>query len=116
MRKLIATLSVLALVVAIVPVSANASDMARRHHRYVSHPAPVYQAAFVPFRPDPVGFMLGGAAIGALIGAAVCPPCAIAGSVLTSGGGALLGGGIGAVSGGVLSVAVTPQRYQFNAN
>ena len=57
--------------------------------------------------PDPLLFPVGGA----IIGAAVCPPSTVAGSALTSGGGALLGGGIGAVGGTVVGVAVAQPRY-----
>jgi hypothetical protein len=107
MRKLVALLSVTAVVATLLPASAFAAG--RHHPRYVRE-RPVY-AATVP--PHPLAFVLGGAAIGAIIGAAVCPPCSIAGSALTSGGGALVGGGIGAVSGGVVAAAVSPQVYTY---
>lgn len=109
MRKVIALLAVTALVATLLPASAFAADN-KKHARYARGGEPVYAAAAVP--PDPLLFVLGGAAIGAIVGAAVCPPCSIAGSALTSGGGALVGGGIGAISGGVVAVAAQPTYYR----
>lgn len=108
MRKVIALFAVTALVATLLPASAFAADNKRA--RTVRGGEPVYAAAAVP--PDPLLFVLGGAAIGAIVGAAVCPPCSIAGSALTSGGGALVGGGIGAISGGVVAVAARPTYYR----
>ncbi len=107
MRTITALLSTAALIAAVLPGTANA---AARHHRYVreyvrEQPV-VQQASVVP--ANPLGGVLVGAGIGAIIGAAVCPPCAIAGSALTSGSGALVGAGIGAVAGGVVVAAAAP--------
>jgi hypothetical protein len=110
MRKLVSLVAATAVVATLLPASAFASDM--KHRRHVRAEAPVYAAAVAP-APSPLVFVLGGAAIGAIIGAAVCPPCAVAGSALTSGGGALVGGGIGAISGGVVAAAVSPQVYTY---
>ena len=102
MKTLTALISTTALVATLLPGTANA---AYRHHRYVRE-QPVVQASVVPV--NPLGGVLLGAGIGAIIGAAVCPPCAIAGSALTSGSGALVGAGIGAVAGGVVVAAAAP--------
>jgi hypothetical protein len=123
MRKLVTALSAAALVATLLPASAFAAERHRdrtaMHHRYERVAAydaerayarqPVYAAAGLP--ADPLLYPVGGAVIGAIIGAAVCPPCAIAGSALTSGGGALVGAGIGAIGGTVVGVAATQPRY-----
>jgi hypothetical protein len=122
MRKIVTVLSAAALVATLLPASAFAGERHRdrtvTHHRYerVAYagdpayaPRPVYAAAGLP--ADPLLYPVGGAIIGAIIGAAVCPPCAIAGSALTSGGGALIGAGIGAVGGTVVGVVATQPRY-----
>ena len=106
MRTVTALLSTAAIVATVLPGTANAAS---RHHRYTHEYArePVVQrASVVP--ANPLGGVLLGAGVGAIIGAAVCPPCAIAGSALTSGGGALVGAGIGAVAGGVIVAAAAP--------
>ena len=132
MRKFATLLAATTVLGALVPASAYAAEPhhyrhhhrqhAAYHHRYERVPAyaaertyyderPVYAASGLP--SDPLLYPIGGAVIGAIIGAAVCPPCAIAGSALTSGGGALVGAGIGAVGGTLVGVAVTdtPSRY-----
>lgn len=109
MRRPIALLTAAALVATMLPASAFAAG--KHHPRNVRYEEPVYAAAMP--RPDPLLFVLGGAAIGAIIGAAVCPPCSIAGSALTSGGGALVGGGIGAISGGVVATVAAPHFYGY---
>ena len=111
MRKIIALLSTAAVVATLLPVSANAAS--RHHARYVRAEQPVYaaQPVYASTMPDPLLYPVGGAIIGAIIGAAVCPPCTVAESVLTSGGGALIGGGIGAIGGTVVGVAVAQPRY-----
>jgi hypothetical protein len=121
MRKLLALVMAAAFAAALLPDSASAASR-KHHHRYMqsasyagepvyaARPArPVYAAAGLP--ADPLLYPIGGAIIGAVIGAAVCPPCAIAGSALTSGGGALVGAGIGAIGGTVVGVAVAQPRY-----
>lgn len=128
MRKLSALFCAAALAVTLLPASAFAAE--RQYHRYQkSHmrvAGPVYAtetvsdvrttreayaAAVVP--PNPLLYPVGGAIIGAVIGAAVCPPCSIAGSALTSGGGALLGAGIGATSGVIVAAAASqPTNYE----
>jgi outer membrane lipoprotein SlyB len=105
MTKIIALLSTAAVIAAFVPASANA---ATKHRARMEQP--VY-AAVVP--TNPLIYPVGGAIIGAVIGAAVCPPCTVAGSVLTSGGGALIGGGIGAIGGTVVGAAVTPSYVPY---
>jgi hypothetical protein len=110
MRKFVSVAAATAVVATLLPASAFAGDM--KHRRHVRAEAPVYAAAVAP-APNPLAFVLGGAAIGAIVGAAICPPCSIAGSALTSGGGALLGGGIGAITGGVVATAVSPQVYTY---
>ncbi len=120
MKKIVALLSTAAVVVTLLPISANAAG--KHQARYVRTDAPVYAAepVYARERPvyaaaglpaDPLLYPVGGAIIGAIIGAAVCPPCSIAGSALTSGGGALVGGGIGAIGGTVVGVAVAQPRY-----
>ncbi|GIK81448.1 MAG: hypothetical protein H3C55_13410 [Pseudorhodoplanes sp.] len=131
MRKLLALMSVLALVVTLMPASSYAAGPNRgeRYKHVRHHPAPYAHAAYVPANatrayaaapgyyaagygaPHPLVYPLVGAGIGAIIGAAVCPPCSIAGSALTSGGGALVGAGIGAVGGTVVGAAVQPPVY-----
>jgi hypothetical protein len=120
MKKLVTALSAAALVAILLPASAYAGERHRdrtvTQHRYervyAAEPAyaqrPVYAAAGLP--ADPLLYPVGGAIIGAIIGAAVCPPCAIAGSALTSGSGALVGAGIGAIGGTVVGVAATQPR------
>lgn len=129
MRKLFALLCVTALGAALgaalLPASAFAAG--RQHHRYqqsqmraaepvvaadaATAPREAYAAAVVP--PNPLLYPVGGAIIGAVIGAAVCPPCSIAGSALTSGGGALLGAGIGATGGAIITAATAqPTSYE----
>ncbi len=108
MRKLVTLLSATAVVATLLPASAFAAG---NHHSRSVRNEPVYAAAVVP--PNPFAFVLGGAAIGAIIGAAVCPPCTVAGSVLTAGGGALVGAGIGAVGGGVVGAAVAPRYTRY---
>jgi hypothetical protein len=105
MRKLVTVLSAAAFAATLLPASAFAASK----HR-TTREQPVYAAAVVP---DPLLYPVGGAIIGAIIGAAICPPCSIAGSALTVGGGALVGGGIGAVGGTVVGVAATP-RYPLD--
>jgi hypothetical protein len=114
MRKIVTVLSAAALVATLLPASAFAAE--RHHYRHharnvapVYAAEPVYAASMLP--ADPLLYPVGGAIIGAIIGAAVCPPCAIAGSALTSGGGALVGAGIGAIGGTVVGVAATQPRY-----
>lgn len=130
MRKIVTALTAATLVATLLPASAFAAG--RNQDRYSEHPRyvraayaaeptqrarrayaaePVYAAA--PFPTNPWLYPIGGAVVGAIIGAAVCPPCSIAGSALTSGGGALIGGGIGAIGGTLVGVAVTqpPERY-----
>lgn len=87
--------------------------MAERNYRARRDyaPEPVYAAS--PFPSEPLLYPIGGAVIGAIIGAAVCPPCSIAGSALTSGGGALVGAGIGAVGGTLVGVAVTQPQERY---
>ena len=131
MRKFATGLAAAAVLGVLGPASASAAEphhyrqhhrQQAYHHRYERVPAyaaertyydrrPVYAASGLP--SDPLLYPIGGAVIGAIIGAAVCPPCAIAGSALTSGGGALVGAGIGAVGGTLVGVAVTdtPDRY-----
>ncbi|HEY0301114.1 MAG TPA: hypothetical protein VGC36_07280 [Rhizomicrobium sp.] len=105
MTKIIALLSTAAVIAALLPVSANA---ATKHRARLEQP--VYAAA-VP--PNALLYPVGGAIIGAVIGAAVCPPCTVAGSVLTSGGGALIGGGIGAIGGAAVGAAATPTYVAY---
>lgn len=88
---------------------ARRARVAERNYRYA--PEPVYAAA--PFPSEPLLYPIGGAVIGAIIGAAVCPPCSIAGSALTSGSGALVGAGIGAVGGTLVGVAVTQPQERY---
>lgn len=88
---------------------ARRARVAERNYRYA--PEPVYAAS--PFPSEPLLYPIGGAVIGAIIGAAVCPPCSIAGSALTSGGGALVGAGIGAVGGTLVGVAVTQPQERY---
>jgi len=88
---------------------ARRTRVAERSYRYA--PEPVYAAS--PFPSEPLLYPIGGAVIGAIIGAAVCPPCSIAGSALTSGGGALVGAGIGAVGGTLVGVAVTQPQERY---
>ncbi len=88
---------------------ARRARVAERNYRYA--PEPVYAAS--PFPSEPLLYPIGGAVIGAIIGAAVCPPCSIAGSALTSGGGALVGGGIGAIGGTLVGVAVTQPQERY---
>ncbi len=110
MRKIVTVLSAAALVATLLPASAFAAERHHyRHHAPVYAAEPVYAASMLP--ADPLLHPVGGAIIGAIIGAAVCPPCAIAGSALTSGGGALVGAGIGAIGGTVVGVAVAQPRY-----
>ena len=101
MRNLVALISATAVVATLLPASAFAAT--KHHARYVRE-QPVYAAV----APDPLIYPVGGAIIGAIIGAAVCPPCTVAGSALTAGGGALVGAGIGAVGGTVVEVAARP--------
>ena len=125
MRKFATGLAAAAVLGVLLPASAFAAEphhyrqhhrQHAYHHRYERVPAyaaertaydtrPVYAASGFP--SDPWRYPIGGAVIGAVIGAAVCPPCAIAGSALTSGGGALVGAGIGAIGGTIVGVAVT---------
>lgn len=129
MRKIATVLAAATVAGALLPASAYAAEPhhARHHyrhhayhHRYERAPAYVNDQAYYAQRPvyaatglpsDPLLYPIGGAVIGAIIGAAVCPPCAIAGSALTSGGGALVGAGIGAIGGTVVGVAATQPRY-----
>lgn len=129
MRRLIALFAVAAFAATLLPTTADAAGKRQRVVRayeqpvayeqvyaaepvYVDRRRPVYaQAAVVP--PHPLLFPIGGAIIGAVIGAAVCPPCAIAGSALTSTSGALVGAGIGAVGGTVVGVAAYPAYYRY---
>ncbi|MBS0534973.1 MAG: hypothetical protein JSR72_13025 [Proteobacteria bacterium] len=132
MRKFATVLCAATVLGALLPASAFAAEPyhprhhyrhhAAYHHRYERVPAyaadrdyyaqrPVYAATGLP--SDPLLYPIGGAVIGAIIGAAVCPPCAIAGSALTSGGGALIGAGIGAVGGTLVGVAVTEPRVNY---
>ena len=62
--------------------------------------------------PNPLVYPLLGAGIGAIIGAAVCPPCSIGGSAIGSGAGALVGAGIGAVGGTLVGFAAEPAYAQ----
>ena len=121
MRKLVTVLSAAAFAATLLPASAFAAgkhrvtrvddpDAAYAQAYAAGSARPVYAAAAVP---DPLLYPVGGAIIGAIIGAAVCPPCTVAGSVLTSGGGALIGGGIGAVGGTVVGVAATPRYTRY---
>jgi hypothetical protein len=103
MRTTTALLSAAAIAAIALPGTADAAS--RYHHRYAREPV-IQQASVAPV--NPLGGVLLGAGIGAIIGAAVCPPCAVAGSALTSGGGALVGAGIGAVAGGVVVAAAAP--------
>lgn len=134
MRKITTALTAATLVAALLPASAFAAGrhqerMTREDARYVraSYAAeptyrqretrrayaaePVYAAS--PFPSEPLLYPIGGAVIGAIIGAAVCPPCAVAGSALTSGGGALVGAGIGAVGGTLVGVAVAQPQERY---
>ena len=124
MRKIATVLAAATVAGALLPASAYAAEPhhARHHyrhhayhHRYERAPAYVNDQAYYAQRPvyaatglpsDPLLYPIGGAVIGAIIGAAVCPPCAIAGSALTSGGGALVGAGIGAIGGTLVGGAV----------
>jgi len=141
-RTIATALTAATLVAAMVPASANAASRhhdrysaqdaryvraayaaepryetrrvrAEREYRvrrgYVAEP--VYAAS--PFPSEPLLYPIGGAVIGAIIGAAVCPPCSIAGSALTSGGGALIGGGIGAIGGTLVGVAVSQPQERY---
>lgn len=87
--------------------AAERDHRARRDYA----PEPVYAAS--PFPSEPLLYPIGGAVIGAIIGAAVCPPCSIAGSALTSGGGALVGAGIGAIGGTLVGVAVAQPQERY---
>lgn len=131
MRKFIGLACAATIAATLLPASAYAGG--RHHDRYRHHAgyvraAPVYSDAVYSRRaaygayaagpvysagyaPNPLLYPVGGAIIGAVIGAAVCPPCSIAGSMLTSGGGALVGAGIGAVGGTVVGAAVAPTYY-----
>lgn len=145
MRKIIPTLTAATIVAALLPASAMAAsrhhDRDANEARYMraayaaepryetrrvraaernyrvrrdDAPEPVYAAS--PFPSGPLLYPVGGAVIGAIIGAAVCPPCSIAGSALTSGSGALVGAGIGAIGGTLVGVAVTepqPRDVRF---
>jgi hypothetical protein len=131
MRKIATVLAAATVAGALLPASAYAAEPhhARHHyrhhayhHRYERAPAYVNDQAYYAQRPvyaatglpsDPLLYPIGGAVIGAIIGAAVCPPCAIAGSALTSGGGALVGAGIGAIGGTLVGVAVTEPRVNY---
>ena len=102
MRKIATVLAAATVAGALLPASAYAAEPhhARHHyrhhayhHRYERAPAYVNDQAYYAQRPvyaatglpsDPLLYPIGGAVIGAIIGAAVCPPCAIAGSALTS--------------------------------
>lgn len=132
MRKFFAVFCVTALAAAILlPGSAFAAG--KRYHKGYVRAAPVYheRVAVAP-RPaydayaqapvytsgvaaNPLLFPVGGALIGAAIGAAVCPPCSIAGTALTAGSGALVGAGIGAIGGTVVGAAVSqpPMRERY---
>ncbi len=83
----------------------------RTYQRRRGYVEPVHAAS--PFPSEPLLYPIGGAVIGAIIGAAVCPPCSIAGSALTSGGGALVGAGIGAIGGTLVGVAVTQPQERY---
>ena len=118
MKKLITFFAAVALAATLLPGTSQAAG--RHHDRHVraAHPAyagyaaaPGYSAAVVA--PHPLLYPLVGAGIGAIIGAAVCPPCSIAGSALTAGGGALVGAGIGAVSGSLIAVAATHAQPHY---
>jgi hypothetical protein len=131
MRKIATVLAAATVAGALLPASAYAAEPhhARHHyrhhayhHRYERAPAYVNDQAYYAQRPvyaatglpsDPLLYPIGGAVIGAILGAAVCPPCAIAGSALTSGGGALVGAGIGAIGGTLVGVAVTEPRVNY---
>ena len=131
MRKIATVLAAATVAGALLPASAYAAEPhhARHHYRHHAHhhryeraPAYVNDQAYYAQRPvyaatglpsDPLLYPIGGAVIGAIIGAAVCPPCAIAGSALTSGGGALVGAGIGAIGGTLVGVAVTEPRVNY---
>ncbi|KQY99825.1 hypothetical protein ASD45_02685 [Pseudolabrys sp. Root1462] len=131
MRKIATVLAAATVAGALLPASAYAAEPhhARHHyrhhayhHRYERAPAYVNDQAYYAQRPvyaatglpsDPLLYPIGGAVIGTIIGAAVCPPCAIAGSALTSGGGALVGAGIGAIGGTLVGVAVTEPRVNY---
>ena len=131
MRKIATVLAAATVAGALLSASAYAAEPhhARHHyrhhayhHRYERAPAYVNDQAYYAQRPvyaatglpsDPLLYPIGGAVIGAIIGAAVCPPCAIAGSALTSGGGALVGAGIGAIGGTLVGVAVTEPRVNY---
>lgn len=115
MRTLVAIVSVAALGATLLPVSASAAP--RHHHRAVQNVAYVDEPVYAAAGPavGPLLYPVGGAVIGAIIGAAVCPPCTIAGSALTSGGGALLGAGIGAFGGTVVGVAASQPTYVASA-
>ena len=133
-RTIATALSAATLVAVMIPASANAAG--RHHDRYSAQdaryvraayaaepryetrrvrrdyaPEPVYAAS--PFPSEPLLYPIGGAVVGAIIGAAVCPPCAIAGSALSSGGGALVGAGIGAVGGTLVGVAVAQPQERY---
>lgn len=106
MRKTVAVLAAAAFVATLTPATAHAA----KKKRVVAEP--VYTAGWV--RPDPLTFVVGGAIIGGVIGAVVCPPCVFAGSALNSAGGALVGAGIGAVTGGVVALVVLqPRTYTY---